>query len=103
MPRQHAPWCTIDPAQRGHGLFCVSRPVARAAVANDEPGKAVPITVDIAVSWSNLAAPLLVRMVSGTSVVLMASGTARQLAAVLLVAAGQAEEVLRDVTRQRSW
>jgi hypothetical protein len=103
MTRQHAPWCVIDPAQRGHGLYCTSRPVARPAIASDEPGKAVPIAVDIAVLWSNLAAPLVVRVVSGPSVVLMASGTARQLAAVLLVAAGQAEEVLRDVTRQRGW
>ena len=103
MPRQHAPWCAIDPGKRGYGLYCTSRPVARPAIASDEPGKAVGITLDIAVLWSNLAAPLLVRMVSGQSVVLMASGTARQLAAVLLVAAAQAEEVLRDVTRQRGW
>lgn len=103
MPRQHAPWCAIDPGQRGHGLYCTSRPVARAAIASDEPGKAIGVTVDLAVLWSNLAAPLLVRMVSGPSVVLVASGTARQLAAVLLVAASQAEEVIRDVTRQRIW
>jgi hypothetical protein len=75
--------------------------VARPAIASSEPGKDVNITVDLAVPWSNLAAQRLVRMVSGQSVVLMASGTARQLAAALLVAAGQAEELVRDVTRPR--
>jgi hypothetical protein len=101
MPRQHAPFCAIDTAQRGHGLYCASRPVARPAIANSEPGKDVNITVDLAVPWANLAAQRLVRMVSGQSVVLMASGTARQLAAALLVAASQAEELVRDVTRLR--
>lgn len=102
MPRQHAPFCAIDTTQRGHGVYCASRPVARPAMANSEPGKDVGVTVDLAVPWSNLTAPRLVRMVSGQSVVLMASGTARQLAAALLVAANQAEELLRDVTRQRT-
>jgi hypothetical protein len=101
MTRQHAPFCVIDTRQRGHGLFCVSRPVARPAVANSEPGKELGVTVDLAVPWSNLTAARLVRVVSGPSVVVMASGTARQLAAALLVAASQAEEVTRDVTRQR--
>jgi hypothetical protein len=101
MSRPHAPFCDIDPNRRGHGLYCTSRPVARSAVASDEPGKAVNVTVDLAVPWSHLAAPRLVRVVSGQSIALMASGTARQLAAALLVAAGQAEEVIRDVTRPR--
>ena len=35
-------------------------------------------------------------------IAIMASGVARQLAAALLVAAGQAEELERDVTRRRS-
>jgi hypothetical protein len=102
MVRPHAPFCDIDPGQRGHGLYCVSRLVARPAIASDEPGKAVNVTVDLAVPWSNLTAPRLVRVVSGQSVALMASGTARQLVAALLVAANQAEELLRDVTRQRA-
>lgn len=101
MSRPHAPFCDIDPNRRGHGLYCASRPVARPAVASDEPGKAVNITAALAVPWSNVGAPRLVRVVSGSSVTLMASGTARQLAAALLVAASQAEEVSRDVTRQR--
>lgn len=101
MPRQHAPFCDLDAGQRGHGLYCASRPVARSAVANDEPGKAVNVTVGLAVPWSHLTAARLVRVVSGQSVVLMASGTARQLAAALLIAANQAEELLRDVTRPR--
>jgi hypothetical protein len=107
MPRQHAPWCDIDPDRRGHGVHCVSRPIARAAVASSEPGQAVNVTVDLAVLWSKLDGPRMVRVVSTPpnadrqSVVVMASGTARQLAAALLVAASQAEEVMRDVTRQR--
>jgi hypothetical protein len=105
MPRQHAPFCDLPTDRHGHGLFCVSRPVARQAVASNEQGKPVDITVDLAVSWSNLTAPRLVRVVSeppnidGRLVALLASGTARQLAAALLLAAGQAEEFDRDVTR----
>lgn len=108
MTRRHAPWCALDPGQRGHGLYCVSRPIARAAIASSEPGQPVAVTVDLAVPWSKLDAPRLVRMVSTPpntdreSVSVMASGTARQLAAALLVAANQAEELLRDVTRQRA-
>ncbi len=107
MPRQHAPFCDLDPGQRGHGLYCASRPVARPAVTNDEPGKAVNVTVGLAVPWSHLTAPRLVRVVSTPpnpdrqTIALMASGTARQLAAALLVAANQAEELVRDVTRLR--
>ena len=100
MTRQHAPFCDIDPDRRGHGIYCASRPVARPAVASDEPGKPVNVTVDLAVLWSKLTAPRMVRVVTGPSVVVMASGTARQLAAALLVAANQAEELLRDVTRR---
>jgi len=100
-PRLHAPFCDIDTAQRGHGLYCVSRPVARSAVASSEPGKTLNLTVEVAAVWSNLTAPRLVRVASEQSVTLMASGTARQLAAALLAAANQAEELLRDVTRQR--
>ena len=61
--------------------------------------------MDLAALWSRLDAPRLVRVISeppnidGRFVAVMASGTARQLAAALLVAAGQAEELERDVTR----
>lgn len=107
MARRHAPFCSLDPDQRGHGLFCVSRPVARAAVASNETGKTVEISVDLAARWTDPDGTRLVRIVSqppnidGQFVVLVASGSARQLAAALLVAAGQAEELERDVTRPR--
>jgi len=107
MPRQHAPFCDLNPDRHGHGLYCVSRPIARQAVASSEQGKPVDITVDLAVPWSNLAAPRLVRVISeppnidGRFVAIMASGAARQLAAALIVAASQAEELERDVTRPR--
>jgi hypothetical protein len=108
MPRQHAPFCDLDPDRRGHGVYCVSRPVARPAAASSEPGTAISVTVDLAVLWSKLDGPRLVRVVNTPpnidqqSVSLLASGTARQLAAALLVAANQADELLRDVTRQRA-
>ena len=108
MSRRHAPFCDLDPDRRGHGPFCVSRPIARQAVASSEQGKTVDITVDLAAKWSDLAAPHLVRLINeppnikGRSVALMHSGTARQLAAALLVAAGQAEELERDLTRPRA-
>jgi len=107
MPRQHAPFCDLNPDRHGHGLYCVSRPIAREAVASTEQGRPVDITVDLAALWSRLDAPRLVRVVSeppnidGRFVAVMASGTARQLAAALLVAAGQAEQLERDVTRPR--
>jgi hypothetical protein len=107
MPRQHALFCDLNPDRLGHGLYCVSRPIARQAVASNEQGKTVDITVDLAALWSKLDAPRLVRVISeppnidGRFVAVMASGTARQLAAALLVAAGQAEELERDVTRPR--
>src|SRR6185437_12858632 len=102
MPRQHALFCDLNPDRVGHGLYCVSRPIARQAVASNEQGKTVDITVDLAALWSRLDAPRLVRVISeppnidGRFVAVMASGTARQLAA-----AGQAEELERDVTRPR--
>jgi hypothetical protein len=104
MPRRHALFCNIDPDQRGHGLFCVSRSVARQAEASSEAGSAVAVTVDLAVRWADPAGLRLVRLVGGSTadrpfIALMASGVARQLAAALLVAAGQAEELERDVTR----
>ena len=107
MPRQHHPFCDLNPDRIGHGLYCVSRPIARHAVTLSESGKTIDVTVDLAALWNDLSAPRLVRLIGeppnidARSVSIMASGTARQLAAVLLVAAGQAEELERDVTRQR--
>ena len=107
MPRRHALFCNIDPDQRGHGVFCVSRPIARRADANSESGAAAPITVDLAVRWADPDGQRLVRVVGGAATTdrpfigIMTSGSARQLAAALLVAAGQAEELERDVTRPR--
>ncbi len=107
MPRRHALFCIIDPGQRGHGVFCVSRPIARPADADSEAGTSVPITVDLAIRWANPDGQRLVRLVSGSPtndrqfIGIMTSGAARQLAAALLVAAGQAEELERDVTRPR--
>ncbi|MEO6700751.1 MAG: hypothetical protein ABI140_14305 [Jatrophihabitantaceae bacterium] len=107
MSRAHATFCDLNPDRIGHGLYCVSRPIARQAVAETEQGKCVDITVDLAALWSRPDTPRLVRVISeppnidGRFVAVMASGTARQLAAALLVAAGQAEELERDVTRPR--
>jgi hypothetical protein len=107
MPRRHALFCIIDPDQRGHGVFCVSRPIARQADASSEAGVAVPIVVDLAVRWADPNGQRLVRVVGSsptsdrTFIGIMTSGAARQLAAALLVAAGQAEELERDVTRPR--
>ena len=76
-------------------------------MAENEQGKCVDITVDLAALGSPPDTPRLVRVISeppnidGRFVAVTASGTARQLAAALLVAAGQAEELERDVTRPR--
>ncbi len=107
MSRRHAPFCDLNPNRHGHGPLCVSRPIARQAVATSEHGKTVDITVDLAAKRSDLDAPYLVRLINeppnihNRFVALMHSGTARQLAAALLLAAGQAEELERDVTRPR--
>jgi hypothetical protein len=67
----------------------------------------VDITVDLAALWSRRDMPHLIRVISeppnidGRFVAVMASGTARQLAAALLVAAGQAEELKQNVTQPR--
>ena len=66
------------------------------------------VTVDLAARWTDPDGLRLVRVVGGSPtadrpfIAIMASGVARQLAAALLVAAGQAEELERDVTRRRS-
>jgi len=107
VSRRHAPFCDLHPNRRGHGPLCVSRPIARQATATSEQGKTVDITVDLAAKWSDPDAPHLVRVINeppnidSRFVALMHSGTARQLAAALLLAAGQAEELERDVTRPR--
>jgi len=107
MPRQHAVFCDLDPADRGHGLYCISRPIARQAPGLTEQGKPVDVTVDLAVVWSKLDTPRMVRVITEPpsiehrAVTILTSGAARQLAAALLVAAGQAEETDRDVTRPR--
>src|SRR4051794_28545698 len=107
MTRQHHAFCDIEPTQRGHGQFCVSRPVAREATATGESGMNIDVTIDLAARWSCITAPRMVRAVleppniQGRSVAHMPPGTARQLAAALLVAAGQAEELERDLTRRR--
>lgn len=108
MPRRHALFCNIDPDQRGHGLFCVSRPIGRQVEASNEAGAAAAITVDLAVRWTDPDGLRLVRIVGASRttdqpfIAIMTSGAARQLAAALLVAAGQAEELERDVTRPRA-
>lgn len=107
MSRRHAPFCDLDPGGPGHGTFCISRPIAREAVGTSEHGKPVDITVDLAARWADIEAPHLVRLITepphidDRSVALMPSGTARQLAAALVLAAGQAEELERDLTRPR--
>ena len=61
--------------------------------------------MDLAALWSNLGAPRMVRVISeppnidGRFVAILVSGSARQLAAALLVAAGQTEELERDLSR----
>jgi len=108
MPRPHAPFCDLNPDPAQHGPWCISRPIARQAVASNEAGKSVEITVDLAASWSDVPAPWLVRMVSeppdimARFVSLMLPGTARQVAAALVIAAGQAEELDHAVTKPRT-
>lgn len=102
MPRPHAIFCDL-PSGRDHGPFCVSRPVAREAVALNEAGKPVDVTVDLAVRRADRDGHRLVRVIaeppaiSGRSVTLLPAGTARQLAAALIVAADQADELDRNI------
>jgi hypothetical protein len=103
MPRPHATFCDLPPG-RDHGQFCVSRPVAREAIAINEAGRPVDLTVDLAVRRSDRDGHRLVRIiaepptVTARSVTLLPAGTARQLAAALIVAADQADELDRDVS-----
>jgi len=64
VSRRHAPFCDLDPNRRGHGPFCVSRPIAREAIATSEHGKTVDITVDLAAKWSDLGSQHLVRVIN---------------------------------------
>jgi hypothetical protein len=103
MPRPHATFCDLPPGL-DHGPFCVSRPVAREAVAINEAGKSIDLTVDLAVRRAGRDSNRLVRVigepptVAARFVALLPSGTARQLAAALIVAADQADELDRDVS-----
>lgn len=107
MPRRHAPFCDLLPDRRGHGPFCVSRPIARQVVAITESGMSVDVTVDLAARWADPTGPRLVRTilepphVDARLVALLAPGAARQLAAALVTAAGQAEELDRNVSARR--
>lgn len=107
MPRDHHVFCDLPPDQRGHGEFCISRPVAREVTASGESGMSFDITIDLAARRASMTSPRMVRAVleppsvMGRLVVLMPPGAARTLAAALLVAAGQAEELERDVARPR--
>jgi hypothetical protein len=105
MPRPHAPFCDL-PDGRDHGQFCISRAVAREAVAVTEAGKPIDITVDLAVRRTDRDGTRLVRVIgeppdiAARFVALLPSGTARQVAAALVVAADQADELDRDVSAQ---
>jgi hypothetical protein len=107
MTRQHHVFCDIEPTERGHGQFCVSRPVAREATATGESGMNIDVTIDLVARWSELTGPRMVRAVleppsiMGRFVALMSPGTARTVAAALLAAAAQAEELERDGSRPR--
>jgi hypothetical protein len=107
MPRPHATFCDLPPG-RDHGQFCVSRPVARETVAINEAGKPVDLTIDLAVRRSDRDGHRLVRIiaeppvVTARSVTLLPAGTARQLAAALIVAADQADELDWDVSTRRA-
>jgi len=72
-----------------------------------QQGPSVETPTPTAVRWADPDGQRLVRVVGGPLIAdrqfigIMTSGTARQLAAALLVAAGQAEELERDVPRPR--
>jgi type II secretory pathway component PulL len=70
----------------------------------NEAGKPVDLTVDLAVRRAGRDGHRRVRLIAeppaitARSVTLLPSGTARQLAAALIVAADQADELDRDVS-----
>lgn len=70
----------------------------------NEAGRPVDLTVDLAVRRADRDGHRLVRVISepptiaARTVALLPSGTARQLAAALIVAADQADELDREVT-----
>lgn len=102
MPRAHATFCDLS-NRADHGRFCVSRPVAREAVVVTEAGDRADLTVDLIVDREDPLAARLVRLIAEPPaiderfVAVMTSGSARQVAAALLVAAEQAEELDRDL------
>ncbi len=108
MPHLHAPFCDLPPGRRGHGPYCVSRPVARQVIATSEAGKTTDITIDLAVRRSEFDGPRMVRLIgeppdiNNRFVAMMSPGSARQLATALLNAAGQAEELDQDVNRPKA-
>lgn len=70
----------------------------------NEAGRPVDLTVDLAVRRAGRSGRRLVRVIAepptiaARAVTLLPSGTARQLAAALIVAADQADELDRDVS-----
>ena len=97
MPRPHAPFCTLTADGRRHGPYCVSRPLGQPVQAITEEGKRVTVTIDVAVKRSDLTGPHLLRIVQQPPsiehrfVLVLAPDAARQFAATLAGAAGQAE------------
>jgi len=108
MPRPHAPFCTLTADGRGHGPYCVSRPLARPVQAVTEQGKRVTVTVDVAVKRAHLAGPHLVRIVQQPPsiehrfVLVLAVEGARQLAAALLNAARHVESASTQLRAPRT-
>jgi hypothetical protein len=74
----------------------------------NEAGKPVDLTVDLAVRRARPGGKRLIRVIAepptiaARSVTLLPAGTARQLAAALIVAADQADELDRDVSARPS-
>jgi len=107
MSRRHAPFCDLLRDRRGHGPLCVSRPIARQLTVASESGLNLDLTVDLAARWGDLTGPRLVRaileppQVDERLVALLSSGSARQFAAALVTAAGQAEELDANVSGPR--
>lgn len=94
-----------SPGSAGETAAACGGHAGRTVVAVDEDGRSVEVTLDLAARRTDAYAPRWVRLISeppdimARFVSLMSSGAARQLAAALLNAAGQAEELDRDVTR----
>ncbi len=61
--RPHNPICDLPTDARGHGEYCVSRPIARQTIASSEAGRAIDITVDLAVKRSDRDGQRMVRVI----------------------------------------